>query len=93
MSDYKPRMKADLEVYKGIEFVRIFSLPDEQKVIIWKTLSRDKIIKILRDNVLLNDCILYKDYELWFAETFASHAQQEQVEEQVIRPVLSAVLK
>jgi hypothetical protein len=53
------------EVYKGIEFVRISSLGVEQKSKIWQTLERSKIIKILRDNELLNDCIQYSDYISW----------------------------
>lgn len=53
------------EVYKGIEFVRISSLNTEEKSKIWQTLERDKIIKILRDKELLNDCIQYGDYILW----------------------------
>lgn len=93
MTEFKPSMKADLEIYKGIEFVRIFSLPDEQKVIIWKTLQRDKIIKILRDNTLLSDCILYKDYEQWYAETFSVQQAKEEENEPTIQPVLVSVLK
>ena len=93
MTDYKPSMKADLEIYKGIEFVRIFSLPDEQKVIIWKTLQRDKIIKILRDNTLLSDCILYKDYEQWYSETFAVQQAKEDEPQPIIRPVLISAMK
>jgi hypothetical protein len=59
------RMKAVSEIYKGIEFVRISSLDKEEKNQIWQTLERDKIIKILRDNELLNDCIQYEDYISW----------------------------
>jgi len=54
------------EVYKGIEFVRISSLDVEQKSKIWQTLDREKIIKILRDKELLNDCIQYQDYVSWY---------------------------
>lgn len=86
-------MKAASELYKGIEFVRIFSLPDEQKVILWNTLSRDKIIKILRDNVLLSDCILYKDYVQWYSETFTVQLHQEEVSDREIQPVFASVLK
>lgn len=58
-------MKIVSEVYKGIEFVRISSLEKEEKNQIWQTFERDKIIKILRDNELLNDCIQYADYITW----------------------------
>jgi len=59
------RMKIASEVYKGIEFVRISSLDANEKTNIWQTIARDKIIKILRDNELLNDCIQYQDYVSW----------------------------
>jgi hypothetical protein len=58
-------MKITSEIYKGIEFVRISSLGSEEKNQIWQTIQRDKIIKILRDNELLNDCIQYEDYVSW----------------------------
>ena len=58
-------MKVVPEIYKGIEFVRISALPDDQKQLIKSTLPSDKIIKILKENVLLNDCIQYHDYMQW----------------------------
>jgi hypothetical protein len=54
-----------LENFKGIEFVRISSLPAEQKEKIWQSFQPDKIIKIVKDTTLLNDCILYNDYVSW----------------------------
>ena len=58
-------MGAAAENFKGIEFVRISSLPAEQKESIWQTIQRDKIIKIIKDKTLMNDCILYHDYVSW----------------------------
>ncbi len=54
-----------IETYKGIEFVRISSMPEEQQVLIHKTLDKSKIIKILRDSELLNDCIQTTTYNEW----------------------------
>jgi hypothetical protein len=65
-------MKVSSENFKGIEFVRISSLENEEKSLIWKTLGRDKIIKILRDNELLNDCIQYEDYIAWYKQNFSN---------------------
>jgi hypothetical protein len=59
-------MKAALEIYKGIEFVRISNLPDDQKKLIGDSMHSQKIVKILRNNELLNDCILYGDYADWY---------------------------
>lgn len=54
-----------VENFKGIEFVRISSLPEDQKERIWKSFQHDKIIKIVKDRALMNDCILYQDYVSW----------------------------
>ncbi len=53
------------ENFKGIEFIRISSLPQEQKDQIWQSFQQDKIIKIVKDQALMNDCILYQDYLSW----------------------------
>jgi len=55
------------EIYKGIEFIRISKLSAEQKDKIRASFPKDKIIKILtEDEVLLNDCIQYHEYQEWF---------------------------
>lgn len=61
-------MRATSEVYKGIEFVRISSLPADQKSAIWNSFDREKIIKILKVDSLMNDCILYRDYLDWLGQ-------------------------
>ena len=55
-------MKALAEVFKGIEFIRISNLPNDQKDFIVATVSSDKIIKILKDKIVLRDCLQYHDY-------------------------------
>lgn len=59
-------MKVLAENYKGIEYVRISKLPDEQRSKLVQTLPSDRIIKILRENELLTDCVQFKHYEAWF---------------------------
>lgn len=86
-------MRVASEIYKGIEFVRIFALPDEQKVLIWQTFSRDKIIKILKDEVLLNDCIQYTDYLTWYDMHFKPQTRVEEKSSIPAVPILSPVLK
>lgn len=58
------------EIYKGIEFVRISNLPKEQSEGIYAAFPKDKIIKILRDEMIVRDCIQYQDYQEWFKETY-----------------------
>ena len=64
-------MKVETESYKGIEFVRISSLPDEQRELFWDSFNPQKIIKILRGNELLNDCLQYEDYQDWYTKRFS----------------------
>jgi hypothetical protein len=59
-------MLVDPEHYKGISFVRISMLPAEQRAKIRESFGRELIVKILRDNALINDCIVYDDYVSWF---------------------------
>lgn len=56
------------ENYKGIEFVRISALPEDQKKNIWNSIDRDKVIKILKDDCLLNDCVQFQDYKIWYSQ-------------------------
>ena len=54
------------EQYKGISYVRISSLPVDQRAKIRHSYQREAIIKILKDNTLINDCIIYDDYVNWY---------------------------
>jgi hypothetical protein len=71
-------MKAPSEIFKGIEFVRISSLPGDQKERIWHSLRHDKIIKIVKDQALMNDCVLYEDYLSWLNQHKATAANPAQ---------------
>ena len=59
-------MLAKPEHYKGILYIRISALPGEQKDVIRESYSREAIIKILKEDSLINDCILYSDYLNWY---------------------------
>lgn len=67
-------MRVEAENYKGIEFVRISTLPEDQKKSIWTSLKRDKIIKILKNDCLLNDCVQISDYEQWYSENYLAES-------------------
>lgn len=59
------------EVYKGIEYVRVSKLPREQSTLINATFPKEKIFKILMDDeVIISDCIQYRDYQDWFKKSF-----------------------
>lgn len=70
-------MLVDPEHYKGISFVRISMLPTEQRIKIRESFSRELIVKILRDNTLINDCIVYDDYVSWFRLIKATRTMEE----------------
>ena len=59
-------MKAEVEIYRGIEFVRLSSLRKEQAKLILESAYSRKIIKVLRDGELLSDCLPYRTYTEWY---------------------------
>ena len=67
-------MQAAIENYKGIEFVRISTLPEDQKKLIWTSAYKHKIIKILCDKELLNDCLPYDNYAEWYNQSYKTVA-------------------
>lgn len=64
------RTMREKEIYKGIEFVRLSTLPDEQSERIRASFPKEKIIKILKDEIILRDCIQYQDYQDWFRKSY-----------------------
>jgi hypothetical protein len=68
-------MKAEVEIYKGIEFVRLSSLPEEQKKLIWNSAFNKKMIKIKNGSELLTDCFPYTIYLEWYCENFSPKAE------------------
>jgi hypothetical protein len=53
-------------LYKGIEFVRISSLPKSEQELFTKSFNYNFLIKILMGEEIVHDCIQYKDYVLWY---------------------------
>jgi hypothetical protein len=71
-------MKVNSTIYKGIEFVEISALPNEQKTSLMQTVSPDLFIKILVDGKLMPRCIQYKDYEEWYDNSYRPAESKEQ---------------
>ncbi|HEY5692521.1 MAG TPA: hypothetical protein VIS49_13780 [Cyclobacteriaceae bacterium] len=63
-------MKVLAEHYKGIEFVRLSKLPEDQKALLVQALPSNHIIKILRENELLTDCVQFKHYDAWYCKSY-----------------------
>ena len=58
-------MGMNVEQFRGIQFVRISSMSKAQQEQVWDSFDQEKIIKIIKDEALMNDCILYSDYAAW----------------------------
>ena len=71
-------MKVNSTIYKGIEFVEVSALPNEQKTSLMQTVSPDLFIKILVDGKLMPRCIQYKDYEEWYDNSYRPTESKEQ---------------
>ncbi len=70
-------------IYKGIEFIRISDLPEDQQDQIKQMDTVDLVIKILTEEGLLSDCVSYKDYVHWYSNIYTkvSPALEEKMEE------------
>lgn len=58
------------KLYKGIEYVQLEELPQEQQARIKESLNQEFFVKILINGKLYQDCILYKDYSYWFKSVY-----------------------
>ena len=61
-------MGLTVEQFRGIQFVRISSMSKDQQEQVWNSFDREKIIKIVKEQSLLNDCILFTDFTAWQAD-------------------------
>jgi hypothetical protein len=86
-------MRTASENYKGIEYVRISSLPPDQKNHIYKSLNHKLIINILKDNALLNDCLQYQNYIIWYENIYKTMVQEKAKELRTTVPVLTLAFK
>jgi len=69
-------MRATSENYKGIEYIRISTLPVNQRKSIYKSINHKLIINILKDNSMLNDCLQYEHYIMWYENVYKTRAQE-----------------
>ena len=63
-------MKSNSKIFKGIEYVQLNQLPEEQHLKLKETINRNLLIKILIDGKVISNCILFKDYEFWYDSVF-----------------------
>ena len=70
-------MRAAPENYKGIEYIQISSLPHDQRKRIYQSLNQKLIINILKENLLMNDCLQYTHYVSWYDNVYMAITQEE----------------
>ena len=65
--------KIHKDAYRGIDFIRISNLPEDQGLIFESWLDNDQVIKIMINNSkILADCVQYHIYEEWYKDIFPS---------------------
>ncbi len=83
----------EAEYYKGIKFVRISNLPKEQSEKIRIAIPKEKIIKILRDEIILRDCIQYQHYQEWVKITYPFSTIKSTTQPETITAPFALALK
>lgn len=63
-------MKINSENFKGIEYIQLNELPEDQCQKILESLDRDFLIKLLIDGKIVSNCLQYKDYSFWYDNIF-----------------------
>ena len=58
--------------YRGIVFVQINLLPEDQRAQLIEWLPEVNKIKIQADGQLIDQCITYNDYTFWFQNHYSS---------------------
>ena len=86
-------MRATSENFKGIEYIRISSLPSDQKDYIYKSVNHKLIINILKDGALMNDCLQYQHYLTWYENIYKTMAKERAIEVPANSPVLTLAFK
>ena len=64
--------KLESKVFKGIEFIQLGDLPDEQYEAFMKWVGQGGIITIRMNGKSCKDCVQYSDYIYWFEKVYLS---------------------
>ena len=58
-------IKLNSTTYKGIKYIRLNAMPVEEAKALKQTLDQRTLIKILKDDVVIEDCVVYSAYQNW----------------------------
>lgn len=76
-------MKVAAKVFKGIEYVQVNQLPENQRESFVQSINDSLFIKILIDGKVISGCVQYKDYELWYEGIFKHVSEKTPVLEKL----------
>jgi hypothetical protein len=85
-------MKVSSRIYKGIEYILLTDLPQDQREKIVEFLREDSLIKILVESKVCSNCVQYREYEAWFDNVFAKQPLSPRTRENAT-PVLLKMVK
>lgn len=74
--------KVKFRTFKGIEFIRLAELPEEQHQEILNWIEKENIISIMIGNDILKDCVQYSDYCFWYDNFYQSNVSQNTTQNQ-----------
>ena len=58
------------EIYRGIHYIRLAALPEEQRLLIHRWLQPQQVIKIMIDKTIISNCVQYRHYEQWYEQVY-----------------------
>jgi len=69
--------KKHKDTFRGIDYIRLSQLPDDQKDQLQAWITKDQVIKIMIDKKIMPDCIQYRHYEEWYTNVFPIASNSE----------------
>lgn len=86
-------IKLRKKTYRCIEYIDLNSLSGDQQESLKQSLSSRTLVKILQEDIVINDCVLYAAYENWYNSIEAKEGNKvidQQPEQEFIKqPVLA----
>ena len=62
------------KIYKGIEYIQVSELPQNQSELFATTFNKSLVIKILINGKVINDCLQFTDYKTWYESIYNIHS-------------------
>ena len=80
-------MKAKAQIYRGIEFINVNDLPANQQLLLRRMQGPERI-KILMDGKILDNCIQYNEYGVWYTSVYIQSVTvpAKSIQEEVFQP-------